>query len=836
MSITKYIEFTSTYRDRNLYPLPSNFQMSPRPKQAGSFAATDTVCLSAPIFEWTSNAFNSDYPIVAGAPSNVITGIIPKSNVFLGTTSDIYTIDNSTLVLYLEAGLTFQQLKNYYIGACIVVTNPNSIPTAVSNTRRITRFQYLGLNIFNDIVTDTIIDSSGNLYVVGGFTYPYNYIAMWNGTEWTDVGGGLNGSGGSIAIDSLGNLYVGGTFTKAGSIDANSIAKWNPNTSSWSALSTGLTPAFLTATCFTIAIDSLNNVYVGGVFSDAGGVADTKNIAMWTPVGASGSWYSVGGGLTEPYNAICKTIVINSGNIYVGGQFTQVGPVTTVNNIAIWNGINWSTNLNGGLTGGIATICNSIVVISSGNFYAGGIFTDAGGVTVSNIARWDGFSWNDLSDGLNGECYSISYESVTNKIYVGGNFTTAGGDPAGNIARWNITSSSWDTLSYTFDGTVFSITIKDQNNLYVGGDFSYKIAYISGNNISYIGNYDKALIEVFPPFNDSLLIEQNICTFSITDPSDFSDPSYPLLFVPKGLYHVNGYIDYILYNETVKEYRKVASYDEISHILKLDCLLDPISSSWKTTDNYSLRKNVPYFINVLTSPSTLASVYITNGSSVDDFYTYSWIRIIPTQPSYYYLKYDIPVDNYYAQVAKIVSYNGTTKIAQITSLNYIPPVGSNFEILQFSYDNAQSFVYSAVNKEVSDYRVDLINVVLPNLTLNCGYGGRISRYPYVYVQILNVTMAGGGVKNLMLSNNPNAINMIFRCPINDINRPENSPFIKVDGNSMPQFFRFTANDDLQFQVILPNGDLYQTVIQDFYQPVEPNYQVQISAVFAFTKL
>jgi hypothetical protein len=136
------------------------------------------------------------------------------------------------------------------------------------------------------------IDSVNNVYIGGTFTttaagVPANYIAKWNPntSTWSALGSGLNSTdvffgAFSIAIDSTNNVYVGGRFTTAGDVSANYIAKWNPNTSIWSALDNGLTGGGTNNKVSSIGIDSANNVNVAGLFTTAGTVP-ANNIAKW---------------------------------------------------------------------------------------------------------------------------------------------------------------------------------------------------------------------------------------------------------------------------------------------------------------------------------------------------------------------------------------------------------------------------------------------------------------------------------------------------------------------------------------------------------------------------
>jgi hypothetical protein len=62
---------------------------------------------------------------------------------------------------------------------------------------------------------------------------PANYIAQWNGTNWTALGLGMNSNVYALAVSGS-DVYAGGRFTTAGGNEANRIAKWNG--SSWMAL------------------------------------------------------------------------------------------------------------------------------------------------------------------------------------------------------------------------------------------------------------------------------------------------------------------------------------------------------------------------------------------------------------------------------------------------------------------------------------------------------------------------------------------------------------------------------------------------------------------------
>lgn len=58
------------------------------------------------------------------------------------------------------------------------------------------------------------------------------------------------------------------------------------------------------------------------------------------------------------------------------------------------NGTDWSWEYDISIPG----MNNSLVcmAVHNGNIYAGGLFTEAGGIEVSRIAMWDGDTWNSV--------------------------------------------------------------------------------------------------------------------------------------------------------------------------------------------------------------------------------------------------------------------------------------------------------------------------------------------------------------------------------------------------------------------------------------------------------
>lgn len=337
-----------------------------------------------------------------------------------------------------------------------------------------------------------------------------------------------------------------------------------------------------------------------------------------------------------------------------------------------------------------------------------------------------------------------------------------------------------------------------------------------------------AQITVETPFGASFTFGD---IMTITDPTDLSDVNNPYIFVPSGKNANDAYYGYYLYNETRNEARVINSYDYITHLVSVDASVYPVTS-WTATDNYSIRKEVSIYVTTVTASNT-TSVKLASGSSITDYYANQFIRLRATV---YGSDSSLPSD----EIRRIISYDATNNTVYFTpSFSSIVPIASTVEILQFSYDNLNPFVYNGSlvsQQEAVCFSISLLKLVLPNQTLKTGQGSRIAFYPYVYVEFSNVTGSNSGARNLIISNNPNSTRMLFRANINDVQNPIVTTFVKVSGDGMRQYIKFKPNDTLRFSVHLPNGDLYDTILNENFSPLAPNPLIQISAIFEISRV
>ncbi len=163
--------------------------------------------------------------------------------------------------------------------------------------------------------------------------------------------------------------------------------------------------------------------------------------------------------------------------LYVGGHFHGIAGVAA-DRIAKFDGTSWSP-LGTGLQGVNGAWVQALCAFDDGNgpaLYAAGNFTTAGGVPVSNIARFDGSSWSDVAGGIAGGnvyCMAVFDDGSGPALYAGGTFSSAGGVPAHSFARFD--GTSWSEPGAGVLGVVTTLTaFSDANGpaLFVGGVFN----------------------------------------------------------------------------------------------------------------------------------------------------------------------------------------------------------------------------------------------------------------------------------------------------------------------------------------------------------------------------
>jgi len=310
-------------------------------------------------------------------------------------------------------------------------------------------------------------------------------LAMFNGTTWSSMGTGWNGTTrGSVwgLASHNGLLYIGGGLNNAATIGGVSWgggATWNGTT--WTPMGTGVQGTF---SPFIAALEVYNDgtgtkIYAAGRFDSAGNAPSTQSIARWNP--NTLAWESIGSGLFSTSVLFgMEAFAVFNNELYVGGYAHSNG--TGIANVFKWNGSTW-TAVGQTFTGRVTSL--KAFDNGSGNaLYVGGTALN----TINYFARLEGGSWVTVDGGVTGNSVTGSFPSVFgmgtygDSLYVGGNFTAIGTSTANGIARYKGCPSCEPDLTTTaIPGTPgYGVPNGVLNN----DDFFYYLAQFASGNLA----------------------------------------------------------------------------------------------------------------------------------------------------------------------------------------------------------------------------------------------------------------------------------------------------------------------------------------------------------------
>ncbi|MBM3834180.1 MAG: hypothetical protein FJ403_13105 [Verrucomicrobia bacterium] len=261
-------------------------------------------------------------------------------------------------------------------------------------------------------------------------------IIKWDGKQWAKVADGPDDGFVIAMAKSARFLYVGGRFSRIGGIPANNIAQWDGQR--WLGLGEGISSEGGESGQVNALAARAGDLFAGGLFTRAG-TAAANGIACWD----GRTWASLGNGVSKiglkpSDGGIGVWSLLDHGtNLYVGGHFAQPGK-----HIVKWNGQSWE-QLGAGPYDGVGTgllqLFGWVTDFASigANIYNGGLFSHAGGIRTTNLARWDGSAWHSMDSRLGGFDAIRTVTAVGTALYVGGEFTRIGNVEANRVARWD---------------------------------------------------------------------------------------------------------------------------------------------------------------------------------------------------------------------------------------------------------------------------------------------------------------------------------------------------------------------------------------------------------------
>lgn len=266
-------------------------------------------------------------------------------------------------------------------------------------------------------------------FVVGGRSlFLPNGLALWNGSSWAPIGGGVAGANAHV-MDLMrlpgGDLLAGGSFAQAGGLPANSLARWDGT--AWSEFAGGVTWFGNPGAVTEILRRANGDLVVVGTFDQAGGVP-CANLAVWN----GSAWSSLG---LAAASAISDVAESSTGELFVA---TQTGGAASVQRL---DGTGWTVVHVAGNGESIA----DLAVLDDGGLAIAGDLSLFGGtnrkayldlVTPSGTVRHQS---NDFRSGA-----AVLHRLPGGDLLVGGTFRTLGTVVCDGLAR--LTGGSFGTL------------------------------------------------------------------------------------------------------------------------------------------------------------------------------------------------------------------------------------------------------------------------------------------------------------------------------------------------------------------------------------------------------
>jgi hypothetical protein len=313
----------------------------------------------------------------------------------------------------------------------------------------------------NDTVNALVFGPDGYLYAAGlfinaGGIAAADFIARIRPTDAVPAWSALTGAAAGGAVGEIialcfgrdGLLYIGGNFAAWGDANGNYITSWNG--AALVSLGTGMSGSTLLVEA--IVCHPNGDIYAGGQFHSAGGVANTEHLARWTTADV---WESLHP--TEPDNNVKSLAMTNFGKLYLSGDFHNAGGVACLH-VAAYQGGQYEA-----LGSGIdqPAVFNCLNIAPDGMVYVTGGVTIAGGIPVGSFAaRWNGTSWNpiDLTLPAGAGLWPVVFRvdpvvSTLYDVYVGAGAPTGTAQFGGKVvfSQWG-TAPAYPTIRVARSG------------------------------------------------------------------------------------------------------------------------------------------------------------------------------------------------------------------------------------------------------------------------------------------------------------------------------------------------------------------------------------------------
>ncbi len=142
-----------------------------------------------------------------------------------------------------------------------------------------------------------------------------------------------------------------------------------------------------------------------------------------------------------------RAVVADENRVYVAGPFRTAGDVVA-DRIAMWDRTThrWTALASRIVSAGSDVFVTDLALLD-GQLYAAGEFTRIDGVSVRNVARWDGVHWHAAGSELKTPVWKL--RTLNGALYAFGDFTCTQIAGCGGMSRWN--GQKWENVFFAND-------------------------------------------------------------------------------------------------------------------------------------------------------------------------------------------------------------------------------------------------------------------------------------------------------------------------------------------------------------------------------------------------
>lgn len=175
---------------------------------------------------------------------------------------------------------------------------------------------------------------ANNVVLWNRATDQWHLLGPWTAAEKPGVTtNGFSGFGTSVRSLAIigGDVYVGGMFNQAGSISAGNIVRWTAATNAWGALGSGVGGLEVTGLSDppVAALKAIGSTLVVGGYFTVAGNSGARYIALYDTL--AGAWSALGSGIAYYNDKFTAVFAVagRAGSLYAGGQFDKAGGVAS---------------------------------------------------------------------------------------------------------------------------------------------------------------------------------------------------------------------------------------------------------------------------------------------------------------------------------------------------------------------------------------------------------------------------------------------------------------------------------------------------------------------------